>query len=198
MKTKSYNVYSFAELSGAARERAIEAHRQFIAEQWDGETTIEDAKQMLAFAGFDVGRVFYSGFSSQGDGACFEGSWRASDVAAPAMKDNAPLDTELHRIADGMAELAAKFPHAHFNVTHRGHYSHKYCTEFAVSVVNEDGDEMPGADEAEKALIELARDAMEWIYRQLEKEYDYQTAEAQVIESIEANDYEFTADGKLD
>lgn len=194
MKNKTYTVYTFAELSGPARQRAIDDHRQFIAEQWDGETTIEDAKQMLAFSGFDVGRVFYSGFSNQGDGACFEGSWRASDVAAPAMKDNAPEDKELHRIADGMAAIAALYPLASFSVTHKGRYSHEYCTDFDFN--EGDGPELAGDDAAK--MIELARDAMRWIYRQLEKEYDYQTAEAQVIESIEANGYEFTEDGRID
>lgn len=200
MKTKTYNVYTFAELSGPARQRAIDAHRQFIGDQWDGETTIEDAKQCFAFAGFDIKEVHYSGFSSQGDGACFTGSWRAADVNAAGMKDHAPVDSELHRIADRLAAIAALYPFASFTVKQRGHYMHEYCTDFTVSIVDENGDELPEsiAGTAEADLIELARDAMRWTYRQLEKEYDYQTAEAQVVESIEANAYEFTADGRID
>jgi hypothetical protein len=37
---------------------------------------------------------------------------------------------------------------------------------------------------------------MRWIYRQLEREYDYQNADAQVDENIRANEYEFYEDGK--
>lgn len=200
MKTKTYNTYSFAELSGPAREKAIEDHRQYIGEQWDGECTIEDAKQMLVFAGFTVKDILYSGFWSQGDGACFTGSWQASKVSAAQMRDNAPVDAELHRVADGLAVLAAKFPHSSFTVRQFGRYLHEYCTEFIFSLVDENGDELPDSvvGDGEKDLTTLARDAMRWIYRGLEKEYDYQTAEAQVIESIEANGYEFTANGKLD
>ena len=198
MKTKTYNVYSFAELSGPACQRAIDAHRQFIAEQWDGETVIEDAQRVLAFAGLTVDKVFYSGFSSQGDGACFEGSWHASGVRPDLMRAECPVDSVLHRIADGFAKLAALYPNASFTVKHSGHYYHQYCTEFCVSIVDANCDEIADTGTAEADLIELARDAMEWIYRQLEKEYDYQTAEAQVVESIEANDYEFTKDGRID
>lgn len=197
MKTKTYNTYSFAELSAGPRSRAIEDHRQFLAENFDDSCTTDDAKAMLSHAGFTVDRVFWSGFSSQGDGACFEGSWKASAVNEKAMRDNAPRDTELHRIADGMQAIACKYPYAYFTVKQSGHYQHKYCTEFAVSMVNEDGDEMPGAQEAEKEVIELARDAMEWIYRQLQKQYEWELEEAQVVESIEANGYEFTGDGKI-
>jgi hypothetical protein len=200
MKTKTYNTYSFDELSPEARARAIEDHRQFLGEEANGESVIEDAKRVLSFAGFNIDRVYYSGFWSQGDGACFEGSWDARKVNADAMRKECPIDTELHRIADAMAAIAAKFPFASFSVKHSGHYCHQYCTSFNVSIANEEGEEIesPERDGAEGALIELARDAMQWIYRGLEKEYDYQTAEEQVIESIRANEYEFTEDGKID
>ena len=38
---------------------------------------------------------------------------------------------------------------------------------------------------------------MGWIYKQLENEYAYQTSEDAILETIKANDYEFTSDGKL-
>lgn len=195
MKTKTYKVYTFDELSPKARARAISNHRDFVGEQWSGETTIEDAKQCLAFAGWDVSEIHYSGFWSQGDGACFEGSWRASDVKPAAMREHAPVDTVLHGIADRLAKLAEKYPKAVANVRHSGHYSHEYCTVFSVTA-DDDGNDMPEADE--KELIEVSRDAMRWIYRQLEKEYEWETDEAQVIDSIRANEYEFTEDGKID
>lgn len=188
------------ELSKAAQQTAIDEHSQFLAEQFDGEATIEDAKQAFNPAGFSIERVCWSGFSSQGDGACFEGSWRAKDVAPGGVAEYAPIDAELHRIAAGIEAIAAKFPFASFTVKNCGHHSHEYCTEFDVSICNEDGDEIetPEREQAEKNLIELARDAMRWTYRQLEKEYDWTMADEQVRESIEANGYEYTEDGKID
>lgn len=197
MKTLSYNVYSFAELDAKAQARAIDEHRIFVSQDWDGETTIEDAEQCLAFAGFIVDKVHYSGFSSQGDGACFTGSWSAAAVDPAGMKGHAPIDKELHRIADELTVLAARFPFASFTVKQSGHYSHEYCTEFSFSLVDENGDELPDVDDAEKQLIELSRDAMCWIYRQLEKGYEWCMADEQVRDSIEANEYDFTQAGHI-
>jgi hypothetical protein len=36
------------------------------------------------------------------------------------------------------------------------------------------------------------------IYRRLEKEYEYLTSDESIIETIHANEYEFTEDGKID
>jgi hypothetical protein len=201
MKTKTTNLYSFAELTGSARAAALENARNFAGEHFDSESTIEDAKECLAFCGLTVDRVFYSGFWSQGDGACFEGSWKASDVNPAGMKEHAPADTELHRIADGFAAIAALMPFASFTVRHRGHYYHKFCTDFTVSLVDENDDELPEAvtGTAKADLIELARDAMEWIYRQMEKNYDWETSEKQVLEYLENDEREiYTAEGHID
>lgn len=226
MKTKTYSVYSFSELSPKAREKAIDNHRLSIREEWDGEQTIEDAKNVFGFAGFDISKVYYSGFSSQGDGACFEGSWYAKDVNPALMRENAPKDAELHRIADELKKLAEKCPEARFSVKHRGHYFHEYCTDFSFDLPEPDlsdtgpyatGEDASTADqekitieqlrfdranddlsELEKELTELSRNAMRWIYKQLEKEYDWQTADKQVIESIKSMGYEFTEEGEID
>ena len=38
---------------------------------------------------------------------------------------------------------------------------------------------------------------MKWIYRALEKEYEYQNADEQIGENIIANVYDFTEDGEV-
>jgi len=47
-------------------------------------------------------------------------------------------------------------------------------------------------DDIKKAL----RDFADWIYRQLEREYEYQTSDEQADEAIRANGYTFTEYGK--
>ena len=39
-------------------------------------------------------------------------------------------------------------------------------------------------------------DLCSWLYKTLEAEYDYMTSEAAIIETIEANEYEFDENGK--
>jgi hypothetical protein len=199
MKTITTNVFTLSELSPAAKERAREWYRRGLNEGlWDGDMVIEDAKECLALAGFNVDKVYYSGFSSQGDGACFEGGWDAQSVKADEMKAHAPKNTELHRIANECARIAALFPFASLSVKHSGRYYHKYCTDFTISLIDASGDEIdtPAACDAEKALIEVSRDAMQWIYRQLERDWEWANADEQVDESIAINEYTFTEDGK--
>ena len=196
MKTLTYNAFTFDELSDGAKEKAREWYREDLP--FDTEFTQDDAKTQFGFCGFDITRIYYTGFWSQGDGACFEGTWRARDVKAAELKANCPLDEELHRIADECARIAALFPHAYLKVEHRGHYYHRHCTDFTVSIVDENGDEIDtsDADKAMTALMQISRDAMLWIYHELEKEYDYRNADEQVDDGIRCNEYLFTETGQ--
>ena len=49
--------------------------------------------------------IWFSGFWSQGDGACFEGRYAYAPRASLRIRDYAPRDTELHRIADALQAL---------------------------------------------------------------------------------------------
>ena len=185
-------LYTFDELSDKAKERARAWWRE--GEQWEWwEHTFEDAKTCLALVGFTVKDIFFSGFWSQGDGACFTGSWDARDVKPPtAMREHAPVDSDLHAIAEEFAAIAVLDMEASAILTHRGNYSHKYTIDFAF----DHGDVSDAvAVTVEERVTEAARDAMQWIYRQLEKEYEWQNADEQVDEAILVNGYEFTEDG---
>jgi hypothetical protein len=50
--------------------------------------------------------------------------------------------------------------------------------------------------DAEEVVIEALRDLARWLYRQLEREYEYLTSDEAVDESIVANEYTFTAAGR--
>ena len=201
MKTITTNVFELSELSPRAKEKAREWYRS-IPGMWDGEFTIEDAKQCLAYAGFSIDRIFYSGFSSQGDGACFEGSWGKWDGKTfpvpnvAAMKERAPLDKELHRIAEECERISKLFPSVSMSVKHRGHYYHQLCPDFTVSICDARNNEIESANKTEKDLIKVSLDAMQWIYRQLEEDYNYANADEQVDETIIANGYTFTENGE--
>lgn len=222
MRIKHTKIYQYDELSDEAKEKARDWYRKGNCEDtyWS-ESVIDDAATVAGFLGLDINQtayktmggetkykptVYFSGFWSQGDGACVEGTWRASDVKADKLKEHAPQDKELHRIVDGLAELAKEYPDGYFKVAHRGHYSHSGCTAFDVELPSEKLDNLEYGspeyrsldakiDQDQDTLIELARDFMNWIYRQLEKEWDYQNSDEQVEESIRCNEYEFLEDG---
>ena len=49
--------------------------------------------------------------------------------------------------------------------------------------------------EAENSVIEALRDLARWLYRQLEREYEYLSSDEAVDETIAANQYTFTETG---
>jgi hypothetical protein len=226
-------VYTYDELSPEAQAKARDWYRDGNpANEFFHESVYEDAITCFKYIGYTIDKIYYSGFSCQGDGACFEGSWRASDVQPGKLKEHAPLDEELHRIAEAVEKMAKEFPNSSLRVKHRGHYYHEYCTELDFDIqfpepdlsdsgpyaydIAEDAEAAEGRgmevcelrqeraeqdqnskiEDVEKELTELSRDCMKWIYRQLEKEYEYQNSDECVIELIQANEYTFTESGR--
>ena len=54
----------------------------------------------------------------------------------------------------------------------------------------------PMTDGAEDTVIEALRDLARWLYRQLQREYEYLTTDAVVDETIGINEWTFTAQGR--
>jgi hypothetical protein len=193
--TKKYTVCKFSELSEDARQEALEKLYDINVDfdWWDSD--YDDFKAIGKILGIDIGNIYFSGFASQGDGACFEGNYRYNKGSSKAIREYAPQDKELHRIADSLRQIQReRFYKVTAHIKQSGHYSHKYCTEITVSH-SDTGDYMD--TETSEAITETLRDFMEWIYRQLNKQYDYLTSHEAIIETIEANDYNFFENGRL-
>ena len=198
MKIKETAVYQFDELNENAKERARDWMRQGTCDDsyWY-ESTLEDFTTIAGYLGYEVktDRVFFSGFSSQGDGACFEGTFRSGNVHVEKLSEYAPQDSELARIGKEIAGFIQEHPKWYATIKHSGRYSHKYMTDFSCEELNSDDEDITEA-QAEEEFAELSRDLMDWLYRQLEREYNYQMSDEQIDESIRANEYDFTEDGK--
>lgn len=137
-------------------------------------------------------RIFFSGFCSQGDGASFEGSYAYRRQAAALIRRHAPADAALHRIADTLQAVQRRhFYDLRAEVRHQGRYVHELT--MAITVARATG-EVRAEDAA--VVVEALRDLARWLYRQLEREHEYQTSDAVVDEAIEANGWTFTEDGR--
>jgi hypothetical protein len=192
MKTITIEVYKYDELSPEAKRAA----RQWYTEgmQFDDSPTIDDAKQALALVGWEIEKVLWSGFGSQGDGACFAGTWHADKVQGDALRAYAPEDGRLHKIASDFETLAKLAPGGVYGVKHDGgRYYHDHCTDFFF----EESEDMHFAGNValEREAVNSARAAMKWVYRQLETAYDAEQEEDAVAHNIRANEYDFTAQG---
>lgn len=209
MKTRQITAYHFDNLSDTAKECARDWYRQSsYGDTFWSENVIEDAANVADLLGINLRTraaklmngstrmepaIYWSGFSSQGDGACFEGNYSYRKGASKAIRDFAPQDTELHAIADELQAIQRRhFYRLDAVVRHTGHYSHAHSTTIEVFDREDNYRDIGDADER---IADALRDFMHWIYRLLEKEWDYQNADEQVDENIRANEYEFDENG---
>lgn len=191
MRTVQTQVFKFAELSNAAKERAKAWYAEGLDRWWD--SSFEDAKQIGALLGFEIDNIYFSGFSSQGDGAKFEGSFSYAKGCVKAVKSHAPLDTTLHAIAEEWAAIQkANFYKVNGKVKCTGRYQHSGETDFEVyrDSVEVDAD-------LEERVAACIRSFMDWVYTQLEKEYDGINTDQYIADYMEANGFEFEADGSV-
>jgi hypothetical protein len=203
-------VYRLDELDESAKERARAWYRGGALDpDWyacvfeDFETICgilgvrlkTDAVRLMGGGTRPKPRIYFRGFSSQGDGACFETYYSYEKAAPKTIREHAPIDTELHRIADALQAIQRRnFYQLQAEAAHRGHYYHELC--MAISVSRDSATWQDMTADAEDLVAEALRDLARWLYRQLEREYAYQTSDAVIDEAIVANDYTFAESGR--
>lgn len=189
----STTVYQYDELSPEAQEKARDWFRSASeGDNFYSECVIEDATRIGALLGITIDDVYWSGFWSQGSGACFIGSYHYAKGAPKAVKAYAPQDAELHRIADALQSLQRKnFYALTARISHRGHYQHSGCMSVAVADSRDQYRETHEDD-----VTQLMRDFADWIYKKLESAYESDNSDESVSENIRCNEYTFTESGK--
>ena len=203
--TTDEKTFSIYELDDAARERALADHYDWNIgyDDWY-EFVYEDAKRIGEILGFDLRKIYFSGFWSQGDGACFVGRTMFPDKhpfeVMAELVSHAPHDEDLHSIAqDWIAAQGAVSYSAVGQITH----TDRYCHEHSVAFEWERDFDKAGPDddgyfdsETDGTLTAPVRAFMRWIYRQLEAEYDHFTSDESIAEALEANEVRFTEEGE--
>jgi hypothetical protein len=203
-------VYQFPELSDAAKERARSWYRELgpHADCWD--VVYEDFERVCEILGLRLKTtvvrlmgggtrqkpcIWFSGFWSQGDGACFEGYLGHAKGAAARIRDYAPTDLGLHAVADRLQAIQRRnFYQRAADISHRGRYSHEYT--MLVDVTRDGAAWQPPTGDAEEIVTEALRDLARWLYRQLQTEYDHLTSDEAIEDGIIVNAYTFTASGR--
>lgn len=183
----------------AVSEKMLEKYRHINVEFDDWyDCEFECFREDMKAKGIDVVRMYFSGFWSQGDGACFEGGF--DDVRL--FIESHFKDTDypmIRKLLDEGGSVA-------INCTHSGHYYHENCTRFSIGAdelqycmdmptefhgqVVESMDKKLSVEvtDFESASIEIFKGYMRDLYRRLEKEYDGLTSDEAVAEAIIAND----------
>ncbi len=203
-------VYQFAELSDAAKENARSWYRELGPHDdwWDA--VYEDFERICEILGIRLKTtpvrlmgggtrqkpcIWFSGFWSQGDGACFEGYFSYAKGGAARIRDYAPQDPTLHGIADRLLAVQRRnFYQLVAEASHRGRYHHEYT--MSVDVTRDSSTWQPSTEDAEEVVLEAIRDLARWLYRQLQTEYGHLTSDESIEEGIIANEYTFTETGR--
>ena len=221
MRTITTTVYQYNELTDKAKERARAWYRDggFDYDWWD--CLYDDFDQRAKELGITLNRkyiplmngktrsepeIYFTGFYHQGSGSSFAGRWKAQDMQVDKLKSECPTDTELHQIADVLADCAKEDEEMWADIraksdnwieveVHDGGATEDKLTELEYES-NEYNLLMEACKQREDEVIEALRDFNRWIYRSLEKEWEWLNSDEQVAETIMANEYEFTEDGE--
>lgn len=188
----------FTELDDEAKEKAREWMLEATAQDdWYADDVIRDWQTMLGYLGFRVPNIYYSGFWSQGDGACFTGSWRLDRVdyagfASARSEQMAEKYGSWFREKHALMKFGGFPDECCVTLSHSGLYYHESSITFSY-----DCDEEQFGEEFEKEFEEECRDLMRAIYKQLEDEYEYRMSDDAIDEAIKANEYDFNELGEV-
>ena len=197
MHTISVNLYTFDELSREAQHTVINRERFInVDDSFWYEPVIEDWTEELEHRGFEQVKILFSGFGSQGDGACFEA------------RINIGAYLKAHHLAATYPLLATYPEYVEAYLKHTGWYYHERSTRlvpyFNAEAVDPGGSGISDKEtcveqEYEALEKDIAQEAVRLgreIYQALEYEFDYQTSAEAVQDTLIANEYTYLSDGR--
>jgi len=166
-------VYKFDELSETAQQKAIEKLADINVDYEWWEYTYDDATNVgIKITGFDIDR-----------GSCCEGDIYDFEETAKKILENHGEKCETY-------QTAANF------LKDRAELVKKYSDGINTDIVSEDN-EYDFDSELDELEIEFKKSILEDYRILLQKEYDYLTSKEAIIDTITANEYEFSVDGKM-
>lgn len=197
MRIVETKVYKYEELSDSAKQRAREWYLEggLCYDWWD--FCYEDFCRVAEILGIEIscrqGRgaeIYFTGFYCQGSGSSFVGTYRYAKGAVAKIKQYAPQDEVLHRIAQALQDVQRRhFYRLVADITSvRDHYI-RVDVEDSENRYRDIGD-------AEDEMRDLMNDFNDWMFKHLQDEYEHLTSDEVVEESIIANEYEFDEDGR--
>jgi hypothetical protein len=173
MRTIKTKVYKFAELSEEAKKEAIEVCQEYNLDYDWYQFTYEDAEQAgIKIQGFDIDRGSYCDIKF---------------IDGPT--ECARLIINNHGKTCGTFKTAQKFLSDYEELV-------KKFSDGKRTDIVEEGKEYDFDTEADDLCDEFKKDIAEDYLIILRQNYEYRSSEEAIKETIEANEYEFTKDGK--
>ena len=200
MRVIETTVYTFDELSEEAKEHAIEKNREVNVEYWEWYDDIYLAFKEKYSGLFDIEKIYFSGFYSQGDGAMFEYNF-VTDKLINEFIEQLPLSPLRKKLIK---------EHIHFSGsgTHKGNYHNERSCYHRLFVEYNGIIDYGRYTKIDTFIHELQLDYEHYIeeryielaqilYSMLESEYEWHTSDKAVSECLIDMEYEFTENGEL-
>lgn len=190
MQHVTIEAFKLQELTGQAKERALNRLRDFATPYDWPESTLDDAKTDIEAHGFITPDIQYSGFSSQGDGLSF--TCKYVDLNKAFEYIDIPHSQHKRTWLNLFSCRLKRISH---------HYSHERTVHLNLEADIYNRNRLPHLfsirDTLQEKLDSLRVDLCHKWYRTLEKEYEYLMSEEQLTETADANEYLFDVHGRL-
>lgn len=217
--------YTIEQLIELKQDQAVERIKQWWYEhgaehEW-WECAYEDFKSKGYELGFVIDKINFSGFYSQGDGACWEGQLDVATWLKTHTEDSIGREAWLVLIEEG-------FCNKHFRISFSGHYSHsntmrcagwdwvsdnyeepddpylEYDTIFKgmhykdlYNIIRTSGFPYSDPNDIEEAGFDSAKEFADEIYSALREEYEYIISDENLIEMCGINEWKFNKEGEM-
>ena len=189
---KEVTTYTFDELHFSDQEKVIERYLQDghpHHDWWDY------TRDMFCEAGKMIGIEVYEDnfwFDLSHYTITVKADYSYTRGGAKAVRDEFPLDKELHRIADYLQDMQRPY---FYGISAQLRSGRGFGGEYQkVTVFDRDGYE--AKEEVQDEFEEVLTDFTHWILTKLQKEWDYLTSEEYIREEIEENEMRFTENGE--
>lgn len=209
MKTIQIKLYEFAELDDKGKKKALSELCDINVDYDWYESIFYDFQAIVRTLGITLttNNIHFSGFYSQGDGSAFKASVNLPELLAGVKNENwktyAPLlelDLPVYEADKHLIKLIKNEgidispqiiqPTRSYYVRAEMNFQFPYNNHRFDRIEAELG-------KLEEWLQAVADKLNRYLYKSLQDDYEYQTSDKAIIEAIEANEYHFTADGKL-
>lgn len=181
-----------------ARQQYVEQPGYPFEEWWAFDDFVECAR--LLGIQIDPKDIHFSGFWSQGDGASFTGTYKCEPQAVELIAAHAPLDETLKSLAARLTALQTGVALSFGGtlvariVQSSSMYCHSNTMQCSVWRMK-DNEFWDALEHEEKELTDILRRFADWIYKDLEQQYDSYFENDYIDQCLE--DMSFHADGSI-
>lgn len=186
-RSKNMNTIKYQDLPEERKEQERQKYREHGLgyDWWDG--VYDYAKETATKFGLDIEDIYFSGFWSQGDGACFTGMLRFKACDESELPEEVRgIYQTLHEV-DSLIKILDRDERLYAYITTIGNYRGKSTIQLGSYNVGAEDDIVAAHEEG---IEEALYDYSQWIYRTLEKEYEYLTSDETIDEQLHDEEYE--------